>query len=144
MDTTYEDIVAAWLVADGRTLIASQYPLRIGEPSASEPVRWPDILAVRPKEKHVLICEVTWSKDWSRLRKKIAVYRDHVDNIRASLENWLGVGDEAWQLSLRYFVPDADVIKIEESIDPDDRLPVKFTPLESIKPWTYTWGFRET
>lgn len=38
MDVSYEYVIATWLVADGQTLIAPQYPLRFGEPTMAEPV----------------------------------------------------------------------------------------------------------
>lgn len=142
MDVSYENVIAAWLVADGQTLIAPQYPLRIGEPTMAEPVRWPDILAVQPKNRRAFLCEVTWSKDWSRHGKKIAEYRDHIDNIRASLEHWLGIEGEAWQISVWYFVPAAHVEKIR-SMETGVDFPLKVTSLESIKPWSYTWGYRK-
>ena len=60
MDIEFEEAVATWLAADGRTMIAQQYPLRIGEdPAAKGSVKWPDILTVRPKDKDIFLCEVT-------------------------------------------------------------------------------------
>lgn len=143
MDIFCEEAVATWLVADGRTLIAPQYPVRIGDPTTREPVMWPDILAVQPKDRQIFLCEVTWAEPSSRNRDKIAKYRDHLENIRASLEHWLGIGDDGdgWQFSVWYFVPAAHVEKIEEMKTDDLRL--KVTALEDLKPWTYTWGFRE-
>lgn len=141
MDVSYENVIAAWLVADGQTLIAPQYPLRIGEPTMPEPVRWPDILAVQPKDRQVFLCEVTWHDGWSRHGQKVAEYHEHIDNIRATLEHWLGIGGEAWQISVWYFVPEAHVEKIG-SMEPRDSLQLRVTSLESIKPWTYTWGYR--
>ncbi len=142
MDISYEEAVSTWLVADGRTLIAPQYPVRIGEATRSKPVRWPDILAVRPKDRQIFLCEVTWSKDWSRLCRKIDEYHDRLDDIRTSLDHWLGIGCAEWQVSVWYFVPEAHVDKIG-SRRPYDGSFLKVTPLESIKPWTYAWGFRE-
>ena len=143
MDIYYEEAVATWLVADGRTLIAPQYPVRINAPTADTPVTWPDILAVRPKDKEVFLCEVSWSRDWTRHCQKFTKYRDHRENIHASLEHWLGVGGEEWQLSVWYFVPEKHVEKIEGMMGCAG-LPLKVTALESIKPWTYAWGFRKT
>ena len=101
IDIYFEGAVAAWLVADGRTLIAPEYPLGIGEnPELKEPVRWPDILAVRPKDKHLFLCEVTWGKDWKKFGDKIADYRGHLDNIRESLDYWLGIEKEEWSISV--------------------------------------------
>ncbi|MCY4151102.1 MAG: hypothetical protein OXE94_02560 [Aestuariivita sp.] len=55
-----EETVATWLVADGKTLVAPQYLIGIGpNPRIREPYKWPDILAVRPKDKQILVYEVT-------------------------------------------------------------------------------------
>lgn len=144
MDINFGEAVATWLVADGRTLIAPECSLGIGEnPALKDPVRWPDILAVRPKDKHIFLCEVTWGKDWRKFRDKIADYHDSLDNIRASLDHWLGVGDKEWRISVWYFVPKHPHVGKIRSMKPDNGIGLYVTSLETITPWKYTWGFRD-
>ena len=143
MDIDFDEAVATWLVAEGRTLIAPQYPLRIGEdPAAKGPVKWPDILAVRPRDRHIFLCEVTWDKNWKKFGDKIADYREHLDNTRANLNHWLGIGDKEWEISVWYFVPEHPHVAKIRSMRPDDELGLCVTALETITPWNYTWGFR--
>jgi len=156
MDIYAEETVATWLVADGRTLIAPQYPLGVGnDPKARKPVRCPDVLAVRPSDRKILICEVKWSKvwNWSEHRKKIADYRNHLDNIRAGLDHWLGLGIDdgrrEWKISIWYFVPGKYVgefrsnVMEHETIKTDGGMEVSAVPLEETVPRKYTWGGRE-
>ncbi len=151
MDINAEETVETWLVADGRTLVAPQYALGIGtDPEIKDPYRWPDILAVRPKDREILLCEVTWSKGWSDLRKKISGYRSHSNNIRAGLKHWLGIGDEKWRIEIWYFVPQENVghfmsnVIHHKTIENDDGMAVKVVPLEETVPWKYVWGWRES
>lgn len=145
MSVYFENIVAQWLMADGRTLITEEYPLRISHATEfthkGQKVRWPDILAVRPKDKDIFLCEVTWLKSWSKIQEKIEEYSEHEDKIRSCLEHWLGIGDVGWDLKIWYFVPSKHTERIQSMAC--NGLLLKTTTLEEIKPWTFTWGFRE-
>lgn len=74
--------------------------------------------------------------------RKIAGYQDHLDNIRASLDHWLGIGGEEWRISVWYFVPEHPHASKIRSMKPGNALGLCVTSLETITPWNYTWGFR--
>jgi len=150
MDIYAQETVETWLVADGRTLVAPEYALGIGEdPKVRDPYRWPDILAVRPKDSQILLCEVTWGKGWKKFRDKIADYREHSDRIHAGLRHWLGVGGKGWFIEIWYFIPRDNVpafrsnVIENETVANDARMAVKVVPLEQTVPWKYLWGWRE-
>jgi hypothetical protein len=142
----YQTIVSEWLTSDGRTLVAQEYGLRTSHVNEfrhkEQSNLWPDILAVRLNDKQVFLCEVTWSKDWGRIKEKMCVYDVHMPQIRLSLENWLGIpATDDWKLDVWYFVPKVHIEKIVQRKPQELRL--RLTPLELIKPWTYTHGWRE-
>ena len=135
--------VAEWLVSDGKTLLAEEYYLRTSHvrefKHKGHAYLWPDIVAVRLCDKEVFLCEVTWSNDWSKIKRKLDKYAERMPGIREALEFWLGIPPE-FNLSIWYFVPEDHIEKIKGRKPPG--LQLDFTPLEQIKQWEYTHGLR--
>ena len=141
----YQSIVAEWLTADGRTLVAQEYGLRTSHVQEfkvkGQKNLWPDILAVRPRDKRAFLCEVSWSKDWKRTGEKLAKYHELMPQIRESLDHWLAIPtSNDWVVHVWYFVPEAQVEKTKQ-LGPAG-LGLRVSSLDQIKPWTYTHGWR--
>ncbi|MCY4460434.1 MAG: hypothetical protein OXC26_08575 [Albidovulum sp.] len=140
----YQSVVAQWLVSDGRTLLAEEYYLRTSHVTefkhSDQECLWPDMVAVRLNDKEVFLCEVTWSRGWSRIEEKLENYADRMPSIRESIECWLGIPQD-FELRIWYFVPEGHIEKIKAKKPPG--LKLDFTALEEIKPWTYTHGQRK-
>lgn len=142
----FQTVVGEWLTADGRTLIAQEYGLRTSDvrsfKSKNQTNLWPDIVAVRLMDKKVYLCEITWSRDWQRIKLKLDNYWNLLPSIKDALECWLGIPQtEEWAVSVWYFVPESHTMRIM-AMRPGE-LNLRVTKLEDIKPWTYTHGWRQ-
>ena len=141
----FQSIVAEWLVSDGRTLLAEEYYLRTSHvrelKHRDQTYLWPDIIAVRLHDRKVFLCEVTWSRNWSAIKRKLEKYAEHMPEIRDALEHWLGIPHD-FGMSIWYFVPENHICKIGER--KPRGLQLDFTSLEDVQPWKYTHGQRFT
>jgi len=82
----YEKLVEAYLLYDRATLIAPQYLIRVNGVD-----RYPDVLAVRPKEKTFYLVEVTENRDPTNLAEKVRQYVAGGDRVAEALTHELGL-----------------------------------------------------
>ena len=113
----YQSIVAQWLVSDGRTFLAEEYYLRTSRvrefKHRDQTYLWPDIIAVRLRDRKVFLCEVTWSRNWGTIERKLEKYSENMPEIRDALDHWLGIPHD-FDASIWYFVPEDHIAKIRE------------------------------
>ena len=58
---TYQELVADFIAASRRMFVSPEYFIDLGTGM------WIDVVAIEPSTKRVYLCEVTYSKDLSKL-----------------------------------------------------------------------------
>lgn len=95
----YEKLVEAYLLNRRDTLIAPQYLIRVNGRD-----RYPDVLAVRPKEKTFYLVEVTESREARVLLPKLRDYHDCADWIADRLAADFGIEGAKWHVKPWVFI----------------------------------------
>ncbi len=139
MSPDHEAVIATFLTIDGQVFLAPQYNIAF-EPEYQDGGACPDFVVLDWRRKHVVIVEVTSSKNLKRLIERVQE-RDTrwYKPMRRKLAN-LSIIDDTWRIRFLGFVRN-DNLERAQVVFKDD-LDVTFYQIEKASfPWDY-WDQR--
>ncbi len=134
----YQGIVADYVSADRATFVANEYLLELER--GKQPYWWIDTLAVSLKEETAYLCEVTFSKQLSKIAGKVRAFYENMEGISAALHREASI-PSTWKITPWLFVPRLNGPQLVERLQP--ALIAKITYLEDVAPWIYPNGWRD-
>jgi hypothetical protein len=150
----FQGVVTEFLRADRAVFVNTECCIQVnpGEnPDRTGPHWFCDAVAVSFRERRVYLGEITYSKSFSALNKRLTDWAANWGLLRVALVRDCHVPD-AWPVQPWLFVPNAlqnalkdRLRKIANIGDAAEQMPYpKTTDLEAVAPWKYqSWNRRE-
>jgi len=139
----YQGVVSEYLRADRSVFLNSEFCLQLHPGSAYDKSSfwYVDILAIDLRNQRAFLCEITYSKTLSALKKRLALWSQHWPEMREALERDAGI-PSAWSAKPWLFVPENLVTPLVAAVNSlthgSEKLPTpRITTLEHTQPWRY-------
>lgn len=146
----FQGVVAEYLRADRACFLNPECLIQLDE-GVKSPAKgrswYCDIVAVDLRKKSVWLCEVTYSKDLSKLLQRLAAWHTNWDGVRHAIYRDCRVPEDFF-VSPWAFVPKGHIPRLKEGLSQIlaagsemTQMPYpRIRSLETVTPWRYQWN----
>ena len=148
----FQGVVINFLRADRAVFVNTECCIQLNpgaNPDTSGPHWYCDAIAVNHREKAIYLCEITYAKSLSDLRKRLTGWSVHWEAVKAALVRDCALPAD-WPVRPWVFIPEslratleAKVDKIYSGVNQTSMPRPRVTPLEDTLPWNYrSWDWQ--